>query len=85
VNRRERKQQETGEKLAARIFVIRAAGEVLVMRSFEGQDGRSLLVIAGEKRNEYIFLVEKREAKSPFRKLRRIWEDDIKMDFQEMQ
>ena len=74
---RERKQHQTGEKLAARIFVICAAGEVLVMRSFEGQDGRSLLVIAGGKRNEYSFLVGKRETKSPFRKLRHVWEDDI--------
>jgi hypothetical protein len=32
VNRRGRKQQEAGEKLTARNFIICAAGEVLVMR-----------------------------------------------------
>ena len=61
MNRRGRKWQEAGEKLTARNFIICALGEVLVMMPFEGQDGRSLLLIAGGKRNAYSFLVEKRE------------------------
>jgi hypothetical protein len=70
--------------LTARNFIICAASEVLSMRSFEGQDGRSLSVGAGGKRNACIFLVEKRKAKRLFWKLTHVWEDDIKMDFQEM-
>ena len=67
-----------------RNFIICALGDVLVMRSFEIQDGRSLLVSAGGKRKACSSLLEKRKAKSPFGKRRRVWEDDIKMDFQEM-
>ena len=75
MNRRGRKQQETGENLTVRNFIICALGEALVMRSFEGQGGRSLLVSAGGKRNACGFLVEKLKVKRPFGNLRCVWEN----------
>jgi hypothetical protein len=38
----------------------------------------------GERRGVYRFLVGKPEGKIPFGRPRRIWEDNIKMDLQEM-
>jgi hypothetical protein len=38
----------------------------------------------GEKRNTYRVLVGKSEGERPLRRPRRMWKDDIKMDFQEI-
>jgi len=38
----------------------------------------------GERRGVYVVLVEKPEGKNPLGRLRHIWEDNIKMDVQEV-
>ena len=38
----------------------------------------------GERRGVYMILVKKREGKTPLGRPRRRWEDNIKMDFQEV-
>jgi len=38
----------------------------------------------GERRSVYSFLAGKSEVKRPLRKTRRRWEDDVKMDLQEV-
>ena len=39
----------------------------------------------GDRRDAYIVLAEKPERRKPLGRPRRIWEDNIKMDFQQME
>ena len=55
--------------IISRHFVVRSAGHV---------------AITGEKRGVYRVLVRKSEGKRPLGRSRRRWEDNIKMDLQEV-
>jgi hypothetical protein len=70
----------------------RETGENCIMRSFitctlhhvEGDETRGACSTHGRMRNAYSILLGEHEGKIPFRRPKRRWEDNIRMDIMEI-
>jgi hypothetical protein len=69
----------SGEKYIVRSLMIYCAGDKIEKNEIGGECS-----LYGERRGEYRDLVGKPEGKRPRGRLRRRWEDNIKMDLQEV-
>jgi hypothetical protein len=77
----ETEKEENGKNYIKRSFIIYTLHQILVSTS--RMRWASHVVRMGETRNEFTIFVGKPEGKRPLYRLKRRWEDNIKMNLQE--